>query len=72
MDSPREQQAKGNWKQFKGRIQEAWGSLTNDDLDRFEGRREQLEGHLQEKTGETREAIRQKLDRFARDTKYRI
>lgn len=72
MDSPAEQQAEGNWKQFKGRLREAWGSLTDDDVDRFQGRRDQLEGHIQEKTGETREAIRRKLDDFAREVKYRF
>lgn len=72
MDNPRKQQAEGNWKQFKGRIQEAWGDLTGDDLDRYEGKREQLEGHIQEKTGESREDVRRRIDRIARDTKYSI
>ncbi len=71
MDSPREQQAEGNWKQFTGRLREAWGSLTDDDLDRMEGRREQVEGHIQEKTGETRESIAKTLDRLATEAKYR-
>ena len=25
--------AEGNWKQFKGKVKEQWGKLTNDDLD---------------------------------------
>jgi len=44
----------GNWKQFRGRVKEQWGSLTHDDLDRIKGRREQLLGHLQEKYGITK------------------
>ena len=72
MDSPREQQVKGNWKQFKGRVKEAWGSLTDDELDRYEGRREQLEGYIQERTGEQREAVRKRIDRIATETKYRV
>jgi uncharacterized protein YjbJ (UPF0337 family) len=71
-DSPMTQQVKGNWKQFKGKVQEAWGDLTNDDLDRYEGQREQLEGHIQEKTGETRSDIRDRIDEIARDTKYNV
>ena len=70
MSSPTEQQAKGNWKQFKGRLQEAWGALTDDDIDRYEGKRERLEGHIQEKTGEQREAIREKIDEISRKVKY--
>ena len=72
MSSPTRQQAKGAWKKFKGRIQEAWGALMNDDLDRYEGKRDQLVGHIQEKTGETRTAIRNRLDRISRETKYKL
>lgn len=70
-DSPGEQQARGNWKQFRGRLREAWGSLTDDELDRFEGRRDQLEGHIEEKTGDTRVEIRRRLDDLSRELKYR-
>ncbi len=31
----------GNWKQFKGKFKEQWGHLTDDDLDKIAGRREQ-------------------------------
>lgn len=72
MDTPREQQAEGTWKQFKGRMQEAWGALTGDDLDRYEGQREQLEGHIQEETGESRENIRKKIDKLATEAKYKF
>lgn len=72
MDSPKEQQAKGNWKQFKGKVKEAWGVLTDDDLDRYEGQRDQLEGRIQERTGESREAVRREIDRIATETKYRV
>lgn len=70
MDSPKKQQAEGNWKQFKGKMQEMWGDLTGDDMDRFEGNREQLEGHVQKKTGENREAVREKIDNASRETEY--
>lgn len=70
MKDPKRQQAEGNWKQFKGRLKEAWGTLTDDDLDRYEGQRDQLEGHIQEKTGETRDSIRKTLDRLGTESKY--
>ena len=44
---------KGNWNQFKGRIQQEWGELTDDDLDRIKGQRDILLGRLQEKYGIT-------------------
>ena len=53
----------GNWKQFKGKLQEQWGKLTDDDLDVFEGQREQLLGRIQERHGITQdEAERQVQD----------
>ena len=36
--------SKGNWKQFKGKVQQQWGALTDDDLDKIEGRQEELAG----------------------------
>ncbi|MDO5652483.1 MAG: CsbD family protein [Brachymonas sp.] len=45
----------GNWKQFKGSIKEAWGKLTDDDLDVINGKREQLLGRLQERYGYKKE-----------------
>ena len=41
----------GNWKQFKGKAKQKWGELTDDDLDRLEGHRDQLIGKIQERKG---------------------
>ena len=65
MDSPLEQRLKGDWKQFRGRIREAWGSLTDDDLDKSGGRLEQLVGKIEARTGQKRADIRRKLDELA-------
>lgn len=72
MSSPTKQKAKGNWKVFKGRLQEAWGALSGDEFDRFKGNREQLEGHIEQATGEKRERIRERIDRLANEVKYRF
>ena len=32
---------KGNWKQISGNVKEKWGQLTDDDLTRINGQREQ-------------------------------
>ena len=34
----------GNWKTFKGQVQQKWGKLTDDDLDVIEGKRTELAG----------------------------
>ena len=41
----------GNWKQFRGNVQEQWGKLTDDQLDVIEGSRERLAGRIQEAYG---------------------
>lgn len=51
----------GNWKEFKGKIQEQWGKLTDDDLDVFEGRREQLLGRIQARHGVTKEVAHEQV-----------
>lgn len=64
MSTPLEQRFQGSWRQARGRIREAWGSLTDDDIDRSEGKLEQLIGRIEERTGEKRADIRRKLDRM--------
>ena len=41
----------GRWKQWKGKLKEQWGKLTDDDLDVIAGRRDQLLGRIQERHG---------------------
>jgi uncharacterized protein YjbJ (UPF0337 family) len=55
---------KGNWKQLKGKIQEQWGKLTDDDLDVAEGKRDQFLGRLQEKYGMAKEEAERQLRDF--------
>jgi uncharacterized protein YjbJ (UPF0337 family) len=45
----------GQWAQFKGRLKEQWGALTDDELEAIAGNREQLIGKLQEKHGLTKD-----------------
>jgi len=44
-------EASGNWKQFKGKMKEKWGKLTDDDMQVIEGKRDQLVGKIQERYG---------------------
>jgi uncharacterized protein YjbJ (UPF0337 family) len=53
---------KGKWKQLRGQIQQKWGDLTNDDLDRMQGTQTEFEGLLQERYGYTKERARQEVD----------
>jgi uncharacterized protein YjbJ (UPF0337 family) len=53
----------GQWKQMRGSTKEWWGKLTDSDLDRIAGKRDQLVGALQEKYGYTREKAGAEIDR---------
>jgi uncharacterized protein YjbJ (UPF0337 family) len=55
---------KGNWREYKGRLKEKWGELTDDDLDRIEGKRDQLLGVLQNRYGRTRERAENEIRDF--------
>ena len=52
----------GNWRQVKGKIREKWGHLTDDDLDKIAGKREQLEGKIQVRYGISRDAVKKEID----------
>lgn len=62
METKNRMQLEGKWDQMKGRVQEAWGDLTDDDLKKSEGKWDRLVGTIREKTGDTVEAIENKLD----------
>lgn len=57
----------GKWKQLKGRVKQTWGKLTEDDLDRLSGNRDELVGVVQERYGWEREKAQQAVDDFFRD-----
>jgi len=62
-------QVEGNWNQMKGKVKQQWGRLTDDDLDRIHGKREQLVGRIEKSYGIAREeAEKQIKDWEARQT----
>jgi uncharacterized protein YjbJ (UPF0337 family) len=52
----------GNWKQFTGKVREKWGDISDNDLEKINGRRDQLEGVLQERYGIGRDVARKNVD----------
>ena len=52
-----ELQIKGNWNVIKGKLKQAYGELTDDDLAYSEGNEDQLVGRLQQKLVNTKEDI---------------
>jgi uncharacterized protein YjbJ (UPF0337 family) len=54
----------GKWKQLRGQIQQNWGDLTDNDLDKIKGTRTEFEGLLQERYGYTKDKAKTELDTF--------
>jgi uncharacterized protein YjbJ (UPF0337 family) len=48
---------KGSWNELKGKIKQAYGDLTDDDLVREEGKDDEFIGKLQQKTGKGRDEL---------------
>lgn len=57
-------QVEGDWKNFKGKVKEQWGKLTDDDLQRIDGKKDQLVGRLQERYGKARDEVEKEVDDF--------
>ena len=52
----------GSWKQLQGKIKAKWGKLTADDLTAINGRREELEGKIQQRYGLAKDEARKEID----------
>ena len=48
---------KGNWNEMKGRMKQAYGDLTDDDLVREDGKDDEFLGRLQQKLGKTKDEV---------------
>ena len=59
-------QIEGNWKQWRGKAQEQWGDITGDEMDRVEGKRDQLVGLVQERYGHAKEDAEREVDSWTR------
>lgn len=61
------------WDKFRMKVRGKWNQLTDQDLDTYRGkRRDDLVGHISERTGEDRNNINRELDTYSRDTGYRF
>jgi uncharacterized protein YjbJ (UPF0337 family) len=56
-------QVEGKWDQLKGRFKQQWAKLTDDDLAHAKGRRDEIIGKIQERYGDTREAVERAVDK---------
>ena len=55
---------KGNWNELKGNLKQEYAELTYDDLQYAEGKEDELLGKIQQRVGETKEQIINKINSF--------
>jgi len=53
---------KGEWNEVKGKIKQAYGELTDDDLIYVESQHDELLGRFQKKLGKTKEEVRRFIE----------
>ena len=54
-------QFKGKWTEMKGEVLNSWGKLTHDELDETKGNVAAIAGLIQQRYGDAKEAISDKL-----------
>lgn len=55
---------KGSFHEYKGKIRQMWGRLTDDDIAKAEGSWEELAGRLQKTYGYTKEQADEEVRKF--------
>jgi len=59
-----EEQLQGKWEQVKGKIQQKWGKLTDNDLQFIHGKKKELVGRIIERQGIVKEQAEKDVDDF--------
>jgi uncharacterized protein YjbJ (UPF0337 family) len=56
----------GKWDQWKGKIRQKWGKLTDSDLEQIAGKKDELLGKLRERYGLEKDQVERELDALTR------
>ena len=56
----------GKWEQLKGKAQQQWGKLTNDDMDVAEGNTQELIGKIQERYGIEKDEAEKQVEEWSK------
>ncbi len=57
----------GKWHELKGQVKQQWGKLTDDDVAKLTGKREELSGALQQRYGYGKEKAELEINNWLRD-----
>jgi len=64
MDNSWQTKWDGRWDQFKGKVKQTWGQMTDDDCDVAEGKYDEMVGRIKTRTGEAEDAVRERISTF--------
>ena len=62
---------KGDWNIAKGKLKQKWADLTDDDLQYVDGKKDELVGRIQKRTGKTREQVEEAIQEADENPSYR-
>lgn len=54
----------GKWKNVKGKTKEQWGELTDDDVNKADGKWDQLVGTIQNRYGRAKDKVEEEVKAF--------
>jgi len=57
-------QVEGKWKQLKGQARQKWADLTDEDLEKINGKRDELVGKVQERYGLAKDQAEKQVKEF--------
>jgi uncharacterized protein YjbJ (UPF0337 family) len=63
-------QIEGNWLHFKGKLRHNWAKLTDEDITRINGRRDELAARLQERYGFARSEAERDISAWVRSQRH--
>jgi uncharacterized protein YjbJ (UPF0337 family) len=63
-------QIEGNWLHFKDRLRHNWAKLTDEDVTRINGRRDELAARLQERYGFARSEAEREIGAWIRSQRH--
>lgn len=58
-------QVQGNWTEFKGKLRQQYGDLTDNEVEEAKGSQEEMIGLIQRKYGKTREDAKREIDNLS-------
>lgn len=60
-------QTQGKWDRFTAKVKQQWGDITDDEVRKAEGNKDELIARIREKYGDSKESIAEKLNQMMGD-----